>query len=442
MTRPAAANNSTGQSIVCEGELLDSDALRAVQRGRLAKLLAELLDKNAFYRRKLQSVRFDPRSDPMDVLPFTTRQELEADQAANPPYGTNLTYPIERYSRYCQTSGSSGRAMRWLDTPQSWAWVGKCWGTIFGAAGLRPDDRLFFAFSFGPFLGFWGAFDSAVAHGFLSIPAGGMSTISRLAMIRDNQATVVLCTPTYALRMAEVAKQEGIDLANSSVRALIVAGEPGGSIPETRRAIESAWGARLFDHSGMTEVGPMSFECIPAPGGMHVIETEYIVEVIDPATGQALPDGQRGEMVVTNLGRVGSPLIRYRTGDQVRLVRGRCHCGRCFARLDGGILGRADEMFIVRGNNVFPTAVEAVLRRFPEIGEFRLNVVEDGALTQVRLDIEPAADTQDPSALCQRVVRTLQEALSFRAEVQAVPSGSLPRFEMKAQRFVRIRKND
>jgi phenylacetate-CoA ligase len=405
-------------------------------------MLAELRAKNAFWQKKLKGIQFDPLADPLDRLPFTTRAELEADQIAHPPFGTNLTYPLQEYTRYCQTSGTGGRPMRWLDTNQSWDWIGRCWGKIFRAAGVGPADRLMFAFSFGPFLGFWGAFDSSVVHGFLSIPAGGMSTSARLKMMLGAAVTVVCCTPTYALRMAEVARQEGLDLPGSSVRALFVAGEPGGSIPETKKAIETAWGARMFDHSGMTEIGPMSFECREAPGGIHVIESEYIVEAIDPETGRAIPDGQIGEMVVTNLGRWGSPLIRYRTNDQVRLTRGTCACGRTFARLEGGILGRVDEMFIVRGNNVFPSAVEAVLRRFPEVVEFRVNILESGTLTRVMLEIEPAPEFSDPASLCQRVGRTLAETLSFKADVQAVPPGTLPRFEMKAKRFVRVRASD
>lgn len=420
-----------------EEEAAEPEELLALQRRKLADLLAAARATNSFYRHKLHDMRFDPLTDPLHALPFTTRAELEASQLAQTPYGTNLTYPIERYIRYCQTSGTGGAPLRWLDTRESWRWVTKCWGIIFTAAGVRPGDRLIFPFSFGPFLGFWGAFDSSVEMGFLSIPAGGMSTAARLNAILENHVTVICCTPTYALRMAEVARQEGIDIASTSVRSIIVAGEPGGSISETRRAIESAWNARVFDHTGMTEIGPMSFECQESPGGVHVIESEFIAEVIDPATGRATPDGDVGELVVTNLGRHGSPVIRYRTGDQVRLKRSRCACGRCFARLEGGILGRVDEMFTVRGNNVFPTAVEAVLRRFSEIAEFRVHVHEDGTLSQVRLEIEPTAQAEDLPALCQRVSHTLQVALSFRAEVVAVPSGSLPRFEMKARRFIR-----
>lgn len=425
-----------------DDERLDAAGLRALQRRKLSEMLAELRAKNRFWQKKLEGIRFDPLADSLDRLPFTTRGELEADQIAHPPFGTNLTYPLEQYTRYCQTSGTGGRPMRWLDTNQSWGWIGRCWETIFRAAGVGPSDRLMFAFSFGPFLGFWGAFDSSVAHGFLSIPAGGMSTSARLKMMLGAGVTVVCCTPTYALRMAEVARQEGLDLPNSPVRALFVAGEPGGSIPETKKAIETAWGARMFDHSGMTEIGPMSFECREAPGGIHVIESEYIVEVIDPETGRPVSDGEIGELVVTNLGRWGSPLVRYRTNDQARLTRGTCACGRTFARLEGGILGRVDEMFIVRGNNVFPSAVEAVLRRFSDVVEFRVNIVESGTLTGVMLEIEPAPEFSDPASLCQRVGRTLAETLSFKADVQAVPPGTLPRFEMKAKRFVRVRAHD
>ena len=425
-------------------ETLDDAGLHALQREKLARLLGEISAHNPFYRAKFAGLKFDPLVDPLSALPFTTRAELEADQLAHPPFGSNLTYPIETYCRYHQTSGTGGRSMRWIDTAESWAWFRKCWGIIFTAAGVERADRVMFAFSFGPFVGFWGAFEGATSLGALCLPGGGLSTSARLKMLLDNAATVVCCTPTYAMHMAEVAAKERLDLASSAVRAIVVAGEAGGSIPETRHAIEKAWGARVFDHTGMTEMGAVTFECQPRPGeGVHVIESEFIAEVIDPSTGSAMGAGEAGELVLTNLGRVGSPLVRYRTGDQVRLTRGRCSCGRCYARLEGGILGRVDDMFVVRGNNVFPTAVEAVLRRFPELAEFRVTVREDGALTQVSLEIEPAAGACGGAgaerALCENVARALQQALHFRADVAAVAPGALPRFELKARRFIRTR---
>jgi phenylacetate-CoA ligase len=339
-----------------------------------------------------------------------------------------------------QTSGSGGGApMRWLDTPDNWQWWKKLWGIIYAAAGVTRGDRMFFPFSFGPFVGFWAAFESAAALGNLSLSGGGMTTPARLRFMLDNACTVVCCTPTYALRMAEVAAAEGIDLpAAAAVTKLIVAGEPGGSIPATRQRIERAWGARVFDHTGMTEIGALGFECAQAPGGVHLIESECIAEVIDPATGRAVADGEEGELVLTNLGRWDSPLIRYRTNDQVRLTRGRrCTCGRWFARMEGGILGRIDDMVVVRGNNIFPASLEAIIRRFDAVAEFRVQVVDDASsLTRLRVDVEPATGS-DPAQLTRAVARAIQDALNFRADVHAVAAGSLPRFDMKARRFTR-----
>jgi phenylacetate-CoA ligase len=236
--------------------------------------------------------------------------------------------------------------------------------------------------------------------------------------------------------MAEVAEEEKLDLAGSPVRALIVAGEPGGSIPATRQRIERAWGARVFDHPGMTEMGAWGFECMEAPGGVHVIETEFIAEVLDPASDQSAAEGELGELVLTNLGRLGSPLIRYRTGDQVGLVRGRCACGRAFARIEGGILGRTDDVIWIRGNNVFPSGVEAVVREFEGVAEFRIRVDGSGPMTELCLEIEPAV-VGDGAGLAGKVAAAMRDRLNFTPRVRVVEPGSLPRFEMKAKRFIR-----
>jgi len=417
-------------------ELLGPDALARLQRQKLAAMLREIQGRNAFYTRKFAGNAFDPLRDSLENLPFTTRTELEADQLERPPYGSNLTYPIAEYCRLHQTSGSGGRAMRWLDTRESWDWFKRLWGTIYRAAGVKEGDRLMFPFSFGPFVGFWAAFESATALGNLALPAGGMTTTARLRMLLENEVDVVCCTPTYALRMAEVAAAEGIDLAGAKVSKLIVAGEPGGSIPEIRDRIQTNWGARVYDHTGMTEIGALGFECHQTPGGVHLNEAECIAEIIDPATGQPVAEGEPGELVLTNLGRWGSPLIRYRTNDRVRLTRDKCRCGRWFGRLEGGILGRFDEMITVRGNNVFPAGLEAIIRQFPEVAEFRVTVYGSGALAEVKIELEPASE-QAGAELAERVGRAVQNTLSFRAQVLTVPCGGLPRFEMKAKRFIR-----
>ena len=269
-----------------------------------------------------------------------------------------------------------------------------------------------------------------------------MSSQLRLAMIETIEATVVCCTPTYALWLAEVAAQENASgnkgrlLPESRVRVLIVAGEPGGSIAATRERLERGWGARVIDHYGVSEVGPISFECWEGPGALHVNEGEYICEVVDPSTGRSAPDGQAGELVVTNLGRTASPLIRYRTGDIVIRRSDPCQCGRTWARLEGGILARTDDMINIRGVNVYPTAIESVVRRFPEIVEFRSTASRTEALWSLSIEIEPAPEAVDLPAVATKLSHQLRDALGLNIPVRIVEPGGLPRFEMKARRFV------
>jgi phenylacetate-CoA ligase len=419
---------------------LDRHALSARQGERLAGLLAAIHGRNAFYTRKLAAAGVTPGSlrlpDDLRKLPFTTKAELLEDQAAHAPWGTALTEPLVAYTRYCQTSSTTGRPLRWVDTPESWQWLLECWKAVFRAARVGPGDRVFFPFGFGPFLGFWAGFEAGCQMGLLCIPGGGMSSQLRLAMIESVGATVVCSTPTYALRLAEVAAETGRpSLADGTVRVLIVAGEPGGSIPATRERIERTWGARVIDHHGMTEVGPLSFECWEAPGSLHVNEAEYVVEVLDP-DGREVPDGEQGELVVTNLGRTASPVIRYRTGDIVVRRSDACVCGRTWARLEGGILARADDMINIRGVNVYPAGNEAVVRQVAEVVEFRSVVSRAGAMRALRVDIELAPGTPDSDGIAARVAYGLREAVGLTVPVTAVAPGVLLRFEMKASRFV------
>ena len=420
-----------------EEETLEPEPLRRLQRARLAKMLDIVLASNPFYRAKLSGIEFDPLDDPIDKLPFTTRAEIERDQREHPPYGANLTFPLDQYVRLHQTSGSGGTPLRCLDTAENWQWWMRCWRIIYAAANVAKDDRLFFPFSFGPFIGFWGAFEAAAELGCLRLAAGGMTTSARLRYLLDNGVTFICCTPTYALRMAEVASQEGFDIASSPVRGLLIAGEPGGGIPATRKRIETAWGARVYDHAGLTELGPWGFESHEAPNGLHVLETEFIAEVIDPDSGGIIDDERPGELVMTNLGRIGCPLIRYRTGDQVCLTRGRCIAGRWFAWAERGVIGRIDDMIHIRGNNVFPAAIEGILREFEDVAEFRIAVEQRDALADLAIEIEPAAG-KDSNALVENVTNALRDRLHFRSRVRAVEPGSLPRFEMKARRVVRM----
>lgn len=424
------------------------DELRASQLEQLRSLVTELFPANAFYTRKLEDVgvTFDVASleDFSARFPFTTKQELVADQLAHPPFGTNLTYPLASYTRFHQTSGTTGTPLRWLDTPESWDWLVENWTHVFRAAGVQADDRVCFAFSFGPFIGFWLAFQAAERLGCLCIPTGGMSSVARVQAILDNAATVLCCTPTYALRLGEVAAEAGFDLSRSRVRRMIVAGEPGGSIPATRARIEKLWpGARVFDHHGMTEVGPVTYECPAQPGVLHVIESGFYAEIVGPGSGKPVQLGQPGELILTPLGRVASPLLRYRTGDLVKLATRHsspaapCICGSHEMALEGGIFGRVDDMIIVRGVNIYPSAVEAVIRSVGGVAEYQANVFPRGALMELSVTVEPESSCADASALVAKLERALNAALSLHVPITLAAPGSLPRFEMKAKRWVR-----
>jgi phenylacetate-CoA ligase len=416
---------------------------RRADADRLAAMLAAVLPANRFYARKFAGVvRPGGPLPALADLPFTTKAELAADQEAHPPYGSALTYPVDRYTRLHQTSGTTtGRPLRWLDTPESWEWMLGCWRHKFAFMRLGPGERFFFPFSFGPFLGFWTGFEAAARAGYLCLPGGGMSSAARVRFLAEHRATAVCATPTYALHLAEVARQEGVDLAGSAVGAIIVAGEPGGGIPATRRAIEAAWGARLIDHYGMTEVGPVGVECWENPGGIHLLTEACVAEVIDPQTERPVPPGAPGELVLTNLGRWGSPLIRYRTGDLVRVDPHPCPCGRPDVRLDGGVLGRTDDMIHLRGNNLYPAAIEAVVRRFAEVAEYRVTVDRSGPLPALRIEVEPHPPADGP-ALADRVARAVRDDLFVRPEVASVPPGTLPRFEMKAKRVIHRERHE
>jgi phenylacetate-CoA ligase len=415
-------------------------AIAAHQLGQLRQLIAAILPRNAFYQRKCAGIKPAVASleDFSRRFPFTTKEELAGDHRACPPYGGNLTYPLENYTRFHQTSGTSSTPLRWLDTPESWSWMVENWKEVYRAAGVGAGDRVYFAFSFGPFIGFWLAFEAAQQLQCLCIPGGSMGSAARLRAIFDNKATVLCCTPSYAARLAEVAAEEKIDLRDGDVRRIIVAGEAGGSIPATRQRLEQLWpGAQVFDHHGMTETGPVSHECPVRPGLLHIMESAFLAEVTGP-DGAAVAAGGTGELVLTTLGRTGSPVLRYRTGDLVRAVHfdpEPCACGRHDLGLQGGILGRTDEMVVVRGVNIYPTAVEEIVRGFAEVEEYEVWVDKSASLTELVLRIEPRPGCADPAALPERVQGALQTAFQLRVPVTLAPAGSLPRFEMKAKRW-------
>jgi phenylacetate-CoA ligase len=407
---------------------LDRAALADLQLQKLNRLLAVVLNENGLYRRKLAHCPTQLGNlDELASLPQTTKDELQP-VVGDEPFAANLTYSAERYVRCHQTSGTRGRPLVVLDTTEDWQWWIDCWQFVLDAASVTPSDRAMLAFSFGPFIGFWSAFDALVARGALVIPGGGLSSLARIELIRNTGVTTLLCTPTYALHMSEVAAEHNINLAQLAVEKIIVAGEPGGSVPATRERIEAAWDAHVIDHGGATEIGAWGFA--DAEGrGLHVNEAEFIAEFISHETGQPAKEGELAHLVLTTLGRYGAPVIRYRTGDLVRPVWPKMGANR-FVLLDGGILGRSDDMMIIRGMNIYPSAIEQILRSFPEIVEYRMTARKRGAMDELVVEVED--HLQDPA----RIAEELRLKLGLKIDVRCAAAMSLPRFEGKGRRFI------
>ena len=399
-----------------------------------------VLPLNAFYLRKLRigagNVSKSWIRDNFDSFEFTSKLELQNSQSSYPPYGDFHYLNLAQYNRFHQTSGSSGKPLLFLDSKDGWEWLLNNWLKIFALAGIEKGDRLFFPFSFGPFLGFWTAFESACKAGCLSFPGGGMSSESRLALIQNQKINVVFTTPSYALRLGEVARIQGVNLKDLGLKKLVLAGEPGANIPATRLRIEKDWGPIVVDHHGMTETGPVTVECSTTPGLLHIIENAFIAEVIDPITQKKLSLDSIGELVLSSIGRVGCPLLRYRTGDIVHLNHQKCACGFNGQSLKGGILSRADEMIFLKGNNIYPSALQNMLHSIEGILDFRITFYKTEGNPHLLFEIETLQT--DSESIKNMLEKMIQSAFLFKPVIKIVPTGTLPTQEMKSKRFIQI----
>ncbi len=415
---------------------LSRDQLSNTQLKKLRRMLEEIYGQNRFYTDKLKAADAQPgditQLSDLKNLPFTRKSELSADQERN-GFAANLTYPMERYTRFHQTSGTTGKPLHVFDTNESWDWWGKCWAHVLSGAGVTSDDRLFCAFSFGPFIGFWASVEGAKQDGALMIPGGGRSSIDRLHLMRDTQCTVLCCTPTYALHLLEVARVHDFDLTDLNVRTTIHAGEPGANVPATKKRIESGWSALCYDHAGASEIGAFGFESQNNRHHLSIIETEFIAEIIDPVSGEPAAEGSTGELVLTNLGRWGFPVIRYRTGDAVT-VPPSAHTNKGLLSFDGGIIGRSDDMTIVRGVNIFPSAIDNFVRRYGAVDEYRVIVDKTGNMDELKIEIE-LVEGSDDASVQSALSRTVASELGVRPVLRVVSRGTLPRSEDKAKRF-------
>jgi phenylacetate-CoA ligase len=397
--------------------------------------LGQIWKNNSFQRKYFPELEnwmsWNSWDDFSKYAPLTTKQILDEDRQANPPHGSNFTYSLDQYCRFSRTSGTSGRSMSWLDTQKDWGWMLDNWENIMESAGVKYGSSCFFAFSFGPFLGFWTAYEAAVRKGCLCLPGGGESSKSRIRTILDNKVEYLFCTPTYALRLLETAKENKISLHKNYLKKIIVAGECGGSSRAIRQMMDQAWGKEsiFFDHYGMTEVGPVAYEN-PQQSGLRILTGSYYAEVIDSQSLSPVEDGEVGELVLTPLQRTGSPVIRYRTGDLVRAKKGTDSAGLPTFDLIGGVLGRTDDMVVVRGVNLYPSAVDDIVRSLSGIGEYEISISESRGMKEIRV----RAECKQSVGL--QLEEALHDTFSLRISVECVANESLPRAEMKSNRWI------
>lgn len=426
-------------------ECMPRDQIEQHQLQALRKQLARVHERSPFYRRKFDAagIRPDQVRTLADLrrIPCTEKEDLRLSQANHPPWGDFGCIGPSEAVRVFQTSGTTGPPVRimlnrtdWYETFYEQFMHFRC------GFGLTQQDVLFVPFNYGLYIAWWGFQTTMEKAGLMIIPGGGMSSKDRLRAMLDWDATAICGTPSYLLYLAETARRSGIDLPGSSIRKIVAAGEPGASIPSTKKAIESQWGAECFDDIGSTEISNFGYECIRHQG-THVVESMFIAEVLDPETLAPLPDGQVGELVLTNLSCESMPLIRYRTRDLVRFNHAVCACGRTNLRLDGGILGRSDDMFHFAGVNIYPGQIQHLLHQISEFAqEYQLVVPAQGSGQHLRIRVEPASERLSQAQL--KTARDfLIEAVKYRItvtpEVEVCEIGSLPRVEGKARRLIR-----
>jgi phenylacetate-CoA ligase len=401
----------------------------ATREDRTGELLELVLERNPFQRARLEGLGRGTRPE-LAELPPLEKHDLVLDQQRNPPFGTNLTYPLERYTRLHQTSGTTGPPLRVLDTAEDWAWWRALFASTLSVTGVGPGDRVAMAFSFGPHVQFWAANEGLQEVGAMAIPLGGMTSAQRLRTIAEVEASAVMCTPTYALRLFDVAMEERLEQALESIQRVICTGEPGASLPAVRHRIEEGFGARCYDHAGLTEVGPFGYPCTEG-GGLHLYDDEFVCEILDTEL-QPVRSGERGELVLTPLRRTGFPVLRYRTGDVVVAADERCTAGHDDRWLPGGIVGRTDDMVVIRGMNVYPSSIEEAVRGVSGAGEFRITFYsERGGMDEVKLEVELPGGPE-----ARELQELMRQQLGLRVRVVPVAPGVLPRQEGKARRVV------
>ena len=428
-------------------ETLPREKLEKLQLKKFREIFGWAYEHSKFYRKLYRDAGIESGDirtfDDIRRVPKIEKAMMRDIQGKDPfPYGDILCVPLKEVTAYRQTSGTTGQPVYQADTWQDWEFSTESYAYALYAQGYRDCDRFFLPFGYNIFIAFWAAHYAAEKLGCEVIPGGVLNTEARILKMQELRATAMAATPTYVLGMAETARKMGINPPRDLfIRKITVAGEPGGSVPATKKRMEEAWGAKVYDQVGSTEIGHWGWEC-RYQHGLHVNEAFFLVEIEDINTSEPVKEpGRKGKMVVTSLNRMAQPCIRFDVKDIIQWYPQECECGRTFRLLDGGILGRADDITKVKGVLLSPTAIEEVVRSLPQLGnEYQVIVTKKGDIDDITLKVEIAPGFEAKvDAIKAALVDQLRLKTNLGYNLEFHDYGSLPRFDAKAKRFKDLR---
>ncbi|MDP6593532.1 MAG: phenylacetate--CoA ligase family protein [Candidatus Marinimicrobia bacterium] len=423
---------------------------RVLQLKKFNKIFQWAYDNSKFHRKLYHEAGVRPDDirtlEDIQTIPKVDKSAMQDIQRKDPfPYGDALCVPLEEVTEYRQTSGTTGQPVYQPDTWQDWEWWSESWAYLLWAQGYRPNDRVFIPFGYNIFVAFWAGHYGAEKIGCEVVPGGVLDTRARILKIQELNATAMMGTPTYILGMADTAVNEmNLDPSQLTINKITCAGEPGASIPSTKRRIEEAWGAKVYDHAGATEIGAWSYECLEQPGGMHVNEALFLVEIEDIETGEIIEKpGRRGKMIITAFDRQAQPCIRFDSKDIIEWASDLCSCGRTFRLIKDGVVGRADDITKVKGVLFTPSAVEDVVRGLDGLGneyELQIDTVDSHEQITLQVELMPGTETRKETIEAE-LSDQLRLKTNLRYDLKFRKYGELPRYQVKANRFRDNRNN-
>lgn len=432
-------------------ETIPREKLERLQLKKFQSVFKWAYEHSRFYHGLYRDAGIEPGDirtyEDIRKVPKVEKSMMRAVQGKEPyPYGDVLCVPPEAVSEYHQTSGTTGQPIYQPDTWQDWEWFAESWAYILYAQGYRDHDRVFIPFGYNVFIAFWGAHYGAEKVGCEVVPGGVLNTEARILKMQELRATAFMATPTYVLGMADLARRKlGIDPARElGIRRITVAGEPGGSIPTTRKRMEEAWGAKVYDHAGATEIGAWGYECL-SQSGLHVNEALFIVEIEDIDTGEFIVEpGKKGKMVITALDRMAQPCIRFDSKDIIEWGPDTCECGRTFRLVKGGVTGRADSLTKVKGVLLSPASIEEVVRGMPELSdEYEVVVTKKGDIDDITLRVEVLPGQEgNIEAIKAGLANQLRVKTNLGYNLEFHSYGTLPRYDVKANRYKDLRHQE